>query len=128
MNHVDCVIKRDVYPQKMHSCSKNIRSLSFFLLKISVAYKKYICQDDQGTDIRVVERYIKAQYFLQCYTALSGLFFYTEPQKKRRTKNTIFSSLYMYTMKLSTCVMKFWCTVIYCRLTFYDEYQHLVLQ
>ena len=24
MNHVDCVIKRDVYPQKMHSCSKNI--------------------------------------------------------------------------------------------------------
>ena len=25
MNHVDCVIKRDVYQQKMHSCSKNIR-------------------------------------------------------------------------------------------------------
>ena len=29
MNHVDCVIKRDVYPQKMHSCSKNIRGISF---------------------------------------------------------------------------------------------------
>ena len=28
-NHVDCVIKRDVYPQKMHSCSKNIRGISF---------------------------------------------------------------------------------------------------
>ena len=24
MNHVDCLIKCDVYPQKMHSCSKNI--------------------------------------------------------------------------------------------------------
>ena len=28
MNHVNCVIKRDVYPQKMHSCSKNIRGIS----------------------------------------------------------------------------------------------------
>ena len=27
-NHVDCVIKRDVYPQKMHSCSKNIPGIS----------------------------------------------------------------------------------------------------
>ena len=27
MNYVDCVIKRDVYPQKMHSCSKNIRGM-----------------------------------------------------------------------------------------------------
>ena len=25
MNDVDCVIKRDVYPQNVHSCSKNIR-------------------------------------------------------------------------------------------------------
>ena len=25
INHVDCVIKRDVYPQKMHSCSKKFR-------------------------------------------------------------------------------------------------------
>ena len=28
MNHVDWVIKRDVYPQKMHSGSKNIRGMS----------------------------------------------------------------------------------------------------
>ena len=32
MNHVDCVIKSDVYPLKMHSCSKNIRGIIFFLL------------------------------------------------------------------------------------------------
>ena len=38
MNHVDCIIKRDVYPQKMHLCSKNIRGISFFVLKISVVY------------------------------------------------------------------------------------------
>ena len=29
MNHVEWVIKRDVYPQKMYSCSKNIRGISF---------------------------------------------------------------------------------------------------
>ena len=46
MNHVDCVIKRDVYPQKMHSCSKNMRGISVFVLKISVVYqKKYIMAD-----------------------------------------------------------------------------------
>ena len=27
MNHADCVMKRDVYPQKMHSSSKNIRGI-----------------------------------------------------------------------------------------------------
>ena len=42
MNHVDCVIKRDVYPQKMHSCSENIRDISFFVLKISVVYQNNI--------------------------------------------------------------------------------------
>ena len=43
MNNVDCVIKCDVYPQKMHSCSKNIRGISAFVLKISIVYqKKYI--------------------------------------------------------------------------------------
>ena len=42
MNNVDCVIKRDVYPQKMHSCSKNICGISVFVLKISV-YFIYIC-------------------------------------------------------------------------------------
>ena len=41
INHVDSVIKRDVYPQKMHSCSKNIRGKSsFFVLKLSVVCKK----------------------------------------------------------------------------------------
>ena len=43
MNHAVCIIKRDVYPQKMHSCSKNIRGISVLVLKISVVYqKKYI--------------------------------------------------------------------------------------
>ena len=40
MNDVDCVIKRDVYPQNEHSCSKNIRGISVFVLKISVVYQK----------------------------------------------------------------------------------------
>ena len=40
MNRVDCVIKSDIYPQKMHSCSKNIRGISFFVKKISVVYKR----------------------------------------------------------------------------------------
>ena len=39
-NNVDCVIKRDVYPQKMHSCYKYIRGISVFVLKISVVYQK----------------------------------------------------------------------------------------
>ena len=33
MNHADCVIKRDVYPPKMHSCSKNIHGISVFVSK-----------------------------------------------------------------------------------------------
>ena len=45
MNYVDSVIKRDVYPQKMHSCSKNIRGISVFDLKISVVSKRYIMSD-----------------------------------------------------------------------------------
>ena len=36
MNQVHCVIKRDAYPQK--TCSKNIRVISVFVLKISVVY------------------------------------------------------------------------------------------
>ena len=40
MNHDDCVIKRDVYRQKVHSCSKNFRWISFSVLKISVIYKR----------------------------------------------------------------------------------------
>ena len=33
MNHFDCVIKRGVHLQKMHSCSKTIRGISFFCSK-----------------------------------------------------------------------------------------------
>ena len=40
MNHVDCVIKRDVYPQKMYSCSKNTRGISYFVPKISEVYQE----------------------------------------------------------------------------------------
>ena len=40
MNDVDCVIKRDVYPQNEHSISKNTRGISVFVLKISVVYQK----------------------------------------------------------------------------------------
>ena len=47
INHIDCVIKCDVYPQKLHSCFKNIRGISVFVLKISVVYqKKYIVADN----------------------------------------------------------------------------------
>ena len=46
MIHVVCVIKRDVYPQKIHSCSKTICVISCFVLNISVVYqKKYIIGD-----------------------------------------------------------------------------------
>ena len=46
MNDVDCVIKHDVYPQNVHSCSKNIHGISVYVLKISVVYKKkYIIRD-----------------------------------------------------------------------------------
>ena len=40
MNYVYFVIKRDIYRQKMHSCSKNIRGISVVVLKISVVYKE----------------------------------------------------------------------------------------
>ena len=45
MNHVDCVITLDVYPQKMHSCSRNIRGISVFVLKVSVVYQKIYIMD-----------------------------------------------------------------------------------
>ena len=38
INDVDCVIKHDVYPQNVHSFSKN--GISVFVLKISVVYQK----------------------------------------------------------------------------------------
>ena len=43
MNHVNCVIKRNIYQQKTHSCSKIIRGLSFcLLLKILVVNQEKI--------------------------------------------------------------------------------------
>ena len=53
MNHVNCVIKRDVYPQKMDSCSKNIRGISVFVLKISVVYKKNIYPKEKETQGKI---------------------------------------------------------------------------
>ena len=41
MNDVDCVIKRDVYQQNVHSRSKNIRGISVFILNI-LKYPLYI--------------------------------------------------------------------------------------
>ena len=46
MNNVDCVMKSDVYPQKMHSCSENIRGISVFVLRISVVYQKIYMMGD----------------------------------------------------------------------------------
>ena len=46
MNHADYVITRDVYLRKMHSCSKNIRGISFFVLKISVVYEEKYTMGD----------------------------------------------------------------------------------
>ena len=45
MNHVACLIKRDVSRKKMHLCSENIRDISVFALKISVVYQKIYMGD-----------------------------------------------------------------------------------
>ena len=42
MNHVECVINRDVYVQKMHSCSKNIRGIYRQHVYSAAVYKKYL--------------------------------------------------------------------------------------
>ena len=56
MNHVDSMIKRDIYLHKMHSCSKNIRGISLFVLKISGISKKYKYHRCYCTDIPLVKR------------------------------------------------------------------------
>ena len=78
MNHVDCVIKRDVYLQKMHSCSKNIRGLSFLFEKypwyIKKKKKKYIyIMGDIAWVFRVVER-------KTCLHVIDFLFNYNFPK------------------------------------------------
>ena len=56
MNHIDCIIKRDVYPEKMHSCSKNIRGISFLVLKISEVYQGKIYHRCYCIGFPLVER------------------------------------------------------------------------
>ena len=69
MNYVDFVIDRDFYPQKMHSCSKNIRVISFyFVLKIFVVYQEkyiigvvsWVC----SKNIRVISFYFVLKIFV----------------------------------------------------------------
>ena len=68
MNHVDCVIKHDVYPQKKHSCSKNNRGILFFVLKIYVVCQK-VYHGLYCMDIRLVEIciYLNAFQHLLCF-------------------------------------------------------------
>ena len=51
MNYVDRIIKRDVYPQKMHSCSENFRGIYFFFLKISVVCNVFCSKNIRGRSI-----------------------------------------------------------------------------
>ena len=51
MYHVECVIKRDVYTQKMHACSQDVRGTSVFVLKMCVVYQKIYIMC-----IRVIDR------------------------------------------------------------------------
>ena len=58
MNHADCVIKRDFFPQEMHSCSKNIRGISSFCSKnIRGISKKYIMGDTAWTFAWLKDKY-----------------------------------------------------------------------
>ena len=57
INNIDCVMKRDVYHKKMHSCFKNIRGIYiFFVLKISVGYQEKIYRMCHYMGILLVER------------------------------------------------------------------------
>ena len=56
INHIGCVMKRDVYPQKMHLCSNNISGISFYVLKISVVYQEKIYHRCYCMGISLVER------------------------------------------------------------------------
>ena len=61
MNLVDCVVKPDVYPQKMHSsckCSKNIRGIYFLVLEISVVYH-CVCVGGGGGGV-ILHRYSRS--------------------------------------------------------------------
>ena len=56
MNHINCITKCDIYPQKMHSYSKNIHGISVFVLKISMVYQEKIYQMYYHMGIPLVER------------------------------------------------------------------------
>ena len=56
MNHVDCVIKRDVFPQKMHSCYKYIRGISIFVSRNIRGISKEIYHRRHCIGILLVER------------------------------------------------------------------------
>ena len=56
INPVDCIIKRDVYSQKMHPCSKNICGISFFVKKYPWFIKKKIYDGCLCMDIPLVKR------------------------------------------------------------------------
>ena len=55
MNHVDCIIKRDIYLQKMQSYSRNIHGILDFVLKICGISKK-LYHGWYSMSICVVER------------------------------------------------------------------------
>ena len=56
INHVDCIIKLDVYLQKMHICSKSMSCILFFVLRISVVYQEKIYHRCYCMGIPFVER------------------------------------------------------------------------
>ena len=56
MNRVDCVIELDVHPQKLHSCTKDIRGITFSVLKIFVLYPEKIHHRCYYMGIPLVER------------------------------------------------------------------------
>ena len=71
MNHVDCVIKHDVYPQKIHSCSQN-SAITFFVLKISMVHQEKIYHKCYCMGILLVKEkyYIESSivfYSISCY-------------------------------------------------------------
>ena len=56
MNHVDCIVKLDDYPQKMHSCSKNLRCIFFCSKNNRGISRKNIYQWCYCMGIPLVER------------------------------------------------------------------------
>ena len=52
----DVMNQPDIYPQKMHSCLKNIRGISFFVIKISVVSQE-----------KIYSKFAKDHFFLVKY-------------------------------------------------------------